>query len=190
MKETLILGIDVGKRASHYVLLEDNAVVDMGKFEDVVDLKIRANYAGVDAPLSFPTSGSYRECEKELIKRGIRLFPPNANFFRKITHIGMKIARFLRENGTEVFEVYPYATRKILNIAPELKKNTKSNMRLIQEELRKYLNFDEFENHDLLDSAISALTVKLFLEGRGDIVGGVDGKIIVPKVSSYSITDM
>ncbi|MBO8181559.1 MAG: DUF429 domain-containing protein [Archaeoglobus sp.] len=179
-----VLGIDVGVRLSHYVITSKRKVVEKGKLKkgELKDLDLAVEYAGIDAPLSFPEKGSLRECERQLYRYEIKLFPSGAEFFRPVVLRGMEIARTLEEKSVKVFEVYPYATRKILGIAPESKKNIKSGLEMIKTGLRKFIEFDELENADLVDAAIAALTVELYLENRGEIISGKDGSILVPKV--------
>jgi len=181
-----ILGIDVGLKSSWFVVLEGRKIIDSGVLSDLPD----ANFAGIDAPLSFPEKGALRECEKELLRRGIPLFPSGATFFRKIGEKGIELARELKRRGAEVYEVYPYATRFILGIAPEAKKNRKDGLMKIEEELRSHLEFEELENHHLVDAALSALTVYLFLKGDAEVISGRDGNILIPASESPSNVDV
>ncbi len=174
-------GIDVGIKKCVAAVVTDK-VLWVGEYEELKLEDLKA--AGIDAPLSFPDSGSYRECERKLIAMGIRLFPPKANFFEKISLKGMEIAKELKLKGVRVFEVYPYATRVILDIAPKAKKRKKSEAEKIRKELERFVEIPKsFQkmNHDEIDAIISALTVKLFFEGDGMEVWGRDGSIIIPK---------
>jgi|Deesub1362A_J573_1020465.scaffolds.fasta_scaffold00054_95 hypothetical protein len=185
-----VLGVDVGIKHSHYVVCREKEVVGKGELEkpekpgeldlDKINL-LKVDFAGIDAPLSLPKKGSLRECEKKLYKFGIRLFPSGAEFFRPVTLKGIEIAQLLENNSVRVFEVYPFATRKILGIAPESKKNRKTGLERIKLELRKYLEFDDLENPDLVDAAIAALTVELYIGGEAEFVSGEDGSILIPK---------
>ncbi|MBC7114576.1 MAG: DUF429 domain-containing protein [Archaeoglobi archaeon] len=169
-----ILGIDVGVRVSWFVLLKGSKVESSGALKSLPE----AEFAGVDAPLSFPAEGAFRECERELLRRGIPLFPSGAPFFQKTVRRGIEIAEELRRGGTEVYEVYPYATRKILGIGAGKRK--RKEWREIEEELRSYLTFDELENEHIVDSALCALTVLLYLSGKGELISGKDGEILIP----------
>ncbi len=175
----MFCGIDVGLKRSVAAVVGGRRLLWVGNYEDLDVSKVKA--AGIDAPLSFPASGNFRECERELQKRGITLFPPAAPFFRKIAERGIEIAEELRAKGVEVFEVYPYATRVALGIAPKAKKRTKGGLATILRDLRRYVDVPEL-NHDEVDAVIAALTVELYFEGRGEIVIGRDGSILVPKM--------
>ncbi len=178
MADCRIAGIDVGVKKSHMAILEGNRVIYLGVYDEC-DLDF--DFAGMDAPLTFPTKGHFRECERRLHAMGIRLLPPK--FIEGIAKRGMEIAKELREKGIEVYEVYPYATRVILNIAPKANKRKKRGRIEIERSLRKYVKFDELKSHDELDAIISALTVKMYVEGNGEILSGHDGSIIIPLLS-------
>ena len=170
-------GIDVGLKKSHAALISDSLKF-VGDYEEL-ELE-GVEVAGIDAPLTFPARGSLRECERLLLKMGIRLYPSGAPFFRSIALRGMEIAERLRKMGIEVYEVYPYATRVILNIAPKAKKQTKNGLEMIRAELSKWVEIPEL-SHDEVDAVIAALTVKLYQEGKGVKLEGIDGSIVVPK---------
>lgn len=169
-------GIDVGLKKSHAAVISDG-IEFIGEYEDLKFEGIKA--AGIDAPLSFPVRGAFRECERLLLKMGIRLFPSGAPFFRKVALRGMEIAEELYSKGIRVYEVYPYATRVILGIAPKAKKSKKDGLVEISKALSKWIEVDAV-THDEVDAVIAALTVKLYEEGRGVKLDGIDGSIIVP----------
>ncbi len=173
----MFCGIDVGiKKCAAAVI--DNELIFVGSYEEVDFSNVKA--AGIDAPLSFPSKGSLRECERLLLKMGIRLFPSGAPFFKKIALKGMEIAEELKKMGIEVFEVYPYATRVILGIAPREKKQRREGLKKISQDLSNYISIPEL-SHDEVDAVIAALTVKLYYEGKAMLLKGRDGAILVPK---------
>ncbi len=181
LENRLVAGIDVGLKKSHVAVLEGRRIVYIGDFEDFIRKGYDISAAGIDAPLSFPVEGSLRDCERELLKMGIRLFPSGAKFFRKIAERGIEIAEMLENRGVEVFEVYPYATRLILNIAPKAKKFRKEGRIQLISGLKRYVgNVNTGLSHDEIDAVLSALTVALFCEGKARLVCGKDGCILIP----------
>lgn len=168
----MIAGIDVGVSRCHMAILKGRDVVYLGEviFDDSIE------FVGIDAPLTMPKRGYFRECERELHKMGIRVIPPP--FLRKIHEIGKDLAR----RFNRVFEVYPYATRFILGI--RWSKRKKENRIKIAKELERFVRFPMTTDHNEIDAIISALTVKFYLEGRGEMVCGEDGCIIIPTRSS------
>jgi len=181
LENRLVAGIDIGLKKSNVAVLESRKLIYIGSFEDFVKEDFNIFAVGIDAPLSFPSTGSLRGCERELLKMGIRLFPSGARFFRKIAEKGIEVAEIFRNHGIYVFEVYPYATRVILNIAPKAKKFRKEGRVQLISELGDYVEgLSEDLGHDEIDAVISALTVALFYEGRARLISGKDGCILVP----------
>ncbi len=182
----LICGVDVGKKNYYLAFLRENKLIKTEKVSienlEVTDIP---NAVGIDAPLSFPFKGKLRECERKLIENGILLFPSGANFFRDIVINGIKIAFYFKNLGSEIFEVYPYATRVLLNIAPNERKRTKFGKLKILSKLKNYIKIYETDinklTHDELDAIISALTVYLFYKNKGVFIRGYDGEILIPK---------
>jgi len=172
-------GIDVGLKRSVSALISGRSVRVFHNPYRLIEEGVEA--VGIDSPLSFPESGPFRECERKLIEMGIRLFPSGAGFFRKVALKGMELAKAFESAGVEVYEVYPYATRVILNIAPHANKRRREGLEEIKRELERYVDAMLLRDHDEVDAAISALTVLLYRSGHGTVVDGTDGAIVVPK---------
>ncbi len=176
--ETVIAGIDVGVKKCHMALIEGDRVVYLGELR--LDFPIK--FAGIDSPLTMPQEGFFRECERKLHKMGIRVIPPI--FLKKVHEIGVKIAEELKSRDVNVLEVYPYATRWILGM--RWSKRRKEGRSKILESLKNYVEFPPTDDHNEIDAIVSALTVKMFLEGKGEIICGRDGCIIIPRRSHLS----
>ncbi len=175
----MYLGVDVGVKRSTVAILDDNGVADVGELGNV-SIPESIIGVGIDAPLSLPKKGYFRECERALLKMGIRLFPSGAGFFRRVCERGVEIAKMF--DGFEVFEVYPFATRVILGIAPGEKKSRKSGLEKIKLSLSRFVELGNFElDHNGVDAVIAALTVKLYYDGRAVVLKGEDGSILIPK---------
>jgi len=174
----VFLGIDVGIKKSHAAVISGRRIIYLGEYKNLDEYRITA--AGIDAPLSFPDKG-FRECERLLLKMGIRLFPPNAPFFKAIGLKGIEIAKKLKKVGVEVYEVYPYASRVFLNIVPKAKKTLKSGKKEILERLKEFVDVEEVGDHNEIDAIIAALTVEMYYKGKGYLIKGFDGEILVPK---------
>jgi predicted nuclease with RNAse H fold len=173
----IFAGIDVGKKCK-MAIIDEKKLIYAGDYE--IENISNAFAAGIDAPLTLPQNGMFRECERKLLKLGIRLFPSGAPFFRKTAILGMEIAENLRKMGLKVYEVYPYASRVLLNIAPKAKKRKREGLQEIILSLSRYIETPEL-SHDEVDAVISALTVREFVLGRGSSVEG-EGEIILPRV--------
>ncbi|WP_457590762.1 DUF429 domain-containing protein [Geoglobus sp.] len=173
-------GVDVGIRKSVFAVIDGPNARVLESYEHLLSENVSA--VGIDAPLSFPESGAFRECERELLRMGIRLFPSGVGFFRKVAERGMEIARNLQECGVEVYEVYPYATRVILGLAPEVSKRDPDGLIKIMQALSEHVRLDSsVRTHDDVDAVISAMTVMLYKKGAGRILSGKDGSILIPE---------
>jgi len=156
--------------------------------EDIIkriqDLKPKI--IAIDAPLSLPagrksleerTEVHLRECDRELLKRGIKFFPVTLGPMRKLTERGIKFKKILENKGLKVIEVYPGGAQDVLRIPR--KRNGLDKLRKGLEKLKvKGLN-ERMTDHEL-DAVTSALIGKLFLEGKTETFGRLDGEIIMP----------
>jgi hypothetical protein len=175
-----VCGVDIGLRKSHVAVLNGRELVCTEELDDFICHGFKCPSVGIDAPLSFPKEGNLRECEKELLKLGIRLFPSGARFFRRVAEKGIEVAEIFRKNSV-VFEVYPYATRVMLQLAPEVKKFSKKGREQIVSKLKGYVrNVQESCNHNEIDAILAALTVTLYHEGKARLISGKDGSILIP----------
>ncbi len=183
MRDKFIAGIDVGINISTICVMRDYSVISLLQAKSFEDIPV-VEFAGIDAPLSYPHSGNFRECEKKLQKMGIPLFPSASRIMKAVTEKGIEIKKDLEKKGVVVYEVYPYATRVILKLAPSARKTSKTGRRMIQDLLGEFVRDlpERLLSHDELDAIISALTVQLFVEGKGQEIEGKDGKIIVPRM--------
>ncbi len=163
--------MDVGYRRSILAILEGNDVVYMGE-----PTNVRCVLCGLDAPLAL-TKEAFRDCDREVLKLGIPLYPVNIEFMRRIHERAMELVRMLR--CSYVLEVYPHATRKLLGFV--YNKRKLHGRRRIEEHLGRYLNPGPYSNLDAdeLDALTAALTVRLFLDGRAGFVGR-ECRILVP----------
>ena len=85
-----------------------------------IDPKIVA----IDAPLSLPPgrksleerNGNHlRECDRELLKKGIKFFPVTLGPMRKLTERGMRLKKILEEENFITLEAYPGGARCVGN---------------------------------------------------------------------------
>ena len=141
----------------------------------------------IDAPLSLPTgrksieqrtSVHLRECDKELLKRGIRFFPVTLGPMRKLTSRGILLRKVLEKRRLKVIEVYPGGAQDILRIPR--KQRGLARLKAGLEKLGiKGLN-DEMNDHEL-DAVTCALVGKLFLPGKAIVYGTRVQAIVMPK---------
>ncbi len=141
----------------------------------------------IDAPLTLPKGRKsleqrspihLRECDRELLKRGIRFFPVTLGPMRKLTARGIRLRKIL-EKKYKVIEVYPGGAQDVLRI-PRKQHGLDKLRQGLQKTGIKGLN--DRMTHDELDAVTSALVGKMFLEGRTETFGEIDGQIVMPKI--------
>jgi len=141
----------------------------------------------IDAPLSLPsgrksieqrTKVHLRECDKELLKRGIKFFPVTLGPMRKLTSRGITLRRVLESKHFKVIEVYPGGAQDILKI-PRKQHGLRRLKASLEKQGIKGLN-DRMNDHEL-DAVTCALVGKLFLEGKTITYGTREQAIVMPK---------
>jgi predicted nuclease with RNAse H fold len=140
----------------------------------------------VDAPLSLPqgratieekTDVHLRECDMELLKRGIKFFPVTLGPMRKLTSRGIRLRGVLESNGFTVIEVYPGGAQDVLMI-PRKQRGLRG-LRTGLEKLGIEGLSGELSDHEL-DAVTCAYVGKLFLEGKATGYGTPEQAIVMP----------
>jgi len=141
----------------------------------------------IDAPLSLPsgresieqrTNVHLRECDKELLRKGIKFFPVTLGPMRKLTVRGMNLKRTLENKHFRVIEVYPGGAQDILGIPR--KQRGLDKLRTGLERVGVIGLNCRMSDHEL-DAVTCALVGKLFLEEKSVTYGIPEQAIIMPK---------
>ena len=188
-----IIGLDlagVETRPTGYCKLLDMKVETSLIYTDKEILceirKFRPRVVAIDAPLSLPPgrksleerNGNHlRECDKELLKKGIKFFPITLGPMRKLTERGLGLKKILEEEKFVALEAYPGGAQDVLGIPRKQKGLEKLKAGL--ENLGMKGLTSEMSDHEL-DAVTCAYVGKLFLEGEAVIYGSIDG-IVMPK---------
>lgn len=190
----LVIGIDLAgseRRDTGFCVITGRTAHVMVVHTDTEILaRIKAlrgkKFIGIDAPLSLPhgrknlerKSGvHFRRCDIALRERGIRFFPITLGPMRMLTKRGIALKRkILRmERHARVFEVYPGATYDSFHIQ-------RKDRKAIMHWAKKYVRLISRDySQDELDAVAAAITIKLYLKGKGMALGdGNEGQIIIP----------
>ncbi len=121
----------------------------------------------IDAPLTLPRgrccfddsccgTRKIRECDRMLISRGYRVFPPGFSFMKQLTLRGKALKEKLC--GYELIEVHPRTSMRILG--PR--------------------EFPEAHNEHERDACAAALTAFLYAEGKCEVLGDDEGTVVIP----------
>ena len=162
----VIVGLDLASKETNptgFALWDDGYVVTGIVYTDIQILNstVRAypDLVAIDAPLTY--SEGYREAEKELIRRGIKAFPPN--FVKELTWRAIR----LKARLGNVIEVFPSAFYKIMGVN--------------ENQLDRFVKFEHRPRtkHEL-DATACCLVSAMFLDGQAEAIGATGEKIIIP----------
>lgn len=191
----VVVGIDLAgspKRPTGLCVLRDQIAETHVVYsdEEILDFvgETRPTLVPIDAPLSLPNgrqsvhdrAGEHlRECDRELLRRGIRFFPITLGPMRMLTERGLGLKRRLSGMGYQAVECYPGAAQDLWRIP----RQHKDRLGLLNG-LRKLglRGLKKGATSDELDAATAALVGRWFLTGRGTMLGGETG-ILIPTVT-------
>jgi predicted nuclease with RNAse H fold len=190
----LIVGLDlagVESRPTGLCILRDMEAETSLVYKDEEVLKIimesKPKIVAIDAPLSLPsgresveqrTNVHLRECDKELLRRGIEFFPITLGPMRKLTNRGINLRRTLEKEHLRVIEVYPGGAQDILGIPRK-----QQGLEKLRAGLEKVgiMRLDHRMSDHELDAVTCALVGKLLLEGKSITYGTSEQALVMPK---------
>jgi uncharacterized protein len=197
-----IVGLDlagVETRPSGFCLLSEMLVKTSHLYSDKEIIKkiINANakIVAIDAPLYLPPGRTslqdregphLRESDRELLKRGIKIFPATLGPMRKLTARGMLLRGIFEDVNLNVIEAYPGGAQDILHI-PRKQKGLDKLLAGLQK--LGILGLNGLMSDHELDAVTCAYVGKLFLENNTVVYGSPSEGIVMPKEwrqSSYS----
>lgn len=155
--------------------------------DEILDLIHEAGPAlvPIDAPLTLPAGRKsihdrngehYRECDRELQRRGLRFFPITLGPMRALTERGMKLRAEIEAMGFRAIECFPGAAQDVWGLPRK-----QHDLEGLRAGLRgmKIKGITDDATNDELDAATGALTGRWFLLRKGEMLGGEDG-IVMP----------
>ena len=186
-KGKCVIGIDLAassRNPSGWALLKGNAVETSLVYTDseILENIVRNKPAliAIDALLSLPEKGEvFRKAEREMIRKGYRVFPPNLPAMKKLALRAIRLNRLTEKKRYKTIEVHPTSTRKALQMPLK-------DWKAIQEALKTLGLKGELETRLLatheIDAVTAALTAVLHLKSQTERVGDEEkGYIMVPK---------
>ncbi len=155
---------------------------------EILKLTLTSNpkVVAIDAPLCLPpgrktieerTSVHLRQCDRELLKLGIKLFPITLGPMRKLTVRGIALKGILQAKGFTVIEAYPGGAQDVFGIP---RKQQGEDKLLAGLEALGIEGLNSQMSHHELDAITCAYVGKLFLEGKAKIYGAPDQAIVMP----------
>ena len=190
----LVVGLDlagVESRPTGFCMLADMKAETSLIYTDKEILgkikESRPSVVAIDAPLSLPpgrksleerTSVHLRECDRELLKRGIKFFPVTLGPMRTLTKRGINLRFILEAEGLVVIEAYPGGAQDVLGIPRKQKGLEKLKAGLESLGIKGLKS--QMSDHEL-DAVTCAYVGKLFLEGKAVTYGAPNEGIVMPK---------
>lgn len=202
-----VVGIDLTgseQRGSGWCLLSGNHASTETVFTNA-DLLARTvaatpDLVSIDSPLCLPygrTSvgdddpgrlefGIMRQCERELKRRGVNVYPCLLPSMQKLTARGILLADALRKQGIPVIESYPGAAQDIMRIPRK-----GAGVEWLKKGLEEFGIVGPYTTqnvtHDELDAITSALVGTFHLAGLSEALGTEhESPLIIPKLDAKS----
>lgn len=185
-----IIGLDLAgknKNPTGLALLQGRRVQTSLIYTDteILDAITQSNpeLIAIDAPLSAPKKGFSRKADREMIKKGYRVFPPNFTYMKELTLRAVKLNKLIEEKKYRAIEVHPTSCRKALQMPLKEWKAIQETLKTLG--LKGTVETRQLISHEL-DAVTAALTAKLHLNHKTELVGDdEEGYIIVPKKAHW-----
>jgi predicted nuclease with RNAse H fold len=133
----------------------------------------------IDAPFHIPKEGILRKADREMIKRGYRVFPPRLPGMQKLTLRAMKLNKSIAKAGYKTIEVHPTSTRKALNMPTKDWRKTQTI--LVHIGLGGDIKVRTSASHEI-DAVTATLTAYLHLKNQTKALGDEqEGYIVIPE---------
>lgn len=190
-KDKCVIGIDLAassKNPTGWAMLRGKALQTALIYTDkeILESTVRNQPAviAIDAPLNLPKQGDFfRNADREMIRRGYKVFSPNFPAMQKLTLRAIKLNRIIGEKKYKVIEVHPTSTRKALEMPSKDWKAIQEILKTLG--LKGALETCTLTSHEI-DATTAALTAVLHLEKQTEQLGdNEEGYIIVPNKRNW-----
>lgn len=177
-RPTGICVMDDNLRASTRLVYTDDDIV-----RQIVEAK--PDVVAIDAPLALPRGREslskrsdvhLRECDRELLRMGIKFLPLTLGPMRQLTERGMQLTVELEMKGMTVIETYPGAAQDILRIPRKGKGLDKLAEGLRQAGIRGLVST---MTGDELDAVTCALVGIMYLRRTYRAIGNPDEILMI-----------
>jgi predicted nuclease with RNAse H fold len=190
------LAASVNRKTGFSVLYEDLSCFSRILYRDkeIIQATVleRPDIVCIDAPLFFPSGKKsfrkigpphLRECDRVLLRMGIKFFPITLGPMRSLTLRGIRLKRALVSEGIRVFESFPGAVQDLLGIP---RKNR--SLFLMESALRSLgLKISQEEGKldgDQMDAITMSVVGMMYLWGHGRLIGREDeGFMLIPDIN-------
>lgn len=139
--------------------------------------RFRPKVVAIDAPLSLPKDRKgLRQCDRKLLKLGIRLFPITFRAMSDLAKRGIALKEKLEAKGFQVIEVFPGGAQDLLGLPRK-----HHNLDGLREGLKSFgiKGLKPNASGDEIDAVTAAFVGWLWLNGFAELVEDSQGKGIV-----------
>lgn len=147
---------------------------------DILSFCSDASIVAIDSPLTLPLNENdmARELDKEMTKRGFRVFPALFSGMKKLTFRAIELKEHLLSKGKKVIEVHPKSTLRKLGIT--------------HSEILRYLKIHSQNriSKDEMDAIVCALTGLAYFLGEVETIEAEDGILYLPSSSFIEVIPM
>lgn len=190
MKNKVIIGIDLAgkpKNPTGWALWKSKKVETslIHTNEEILEGITHSDptIIAIDAPFSLPKKGILRIADREMIRRGYRVFPPCLPAMKTLTLRAIKLNKLTTKKGYRTIEVHSTSTRKALNMPLKDWRKIQTTLETIG--LEGTLKLRTLKCHEI-DAVTAALTAYLHMKNQTEAIGnGEEGYIIIPKKQDW-----
>ena len=190
-KAKCVIGIDLAassRNPTGWAILKNQNVKTKLLYTDneILESTLQTEPAliAIDAPLSLPKNGEFfRKTDKEMIRKGYRVLPPNFPVMKKLTLRAISLNKLIEEKTYKAIEVHPTSTRKALEMPLKDWKAIQENLKTLG--LKGEIETKPLATHEI-DAVTAALTAVLHLQSQTESIGNdEEGYTIVPKKRNW-----
>lgn len=190
LKAKVIIGIDLAgkpKNPTGWALWKNKKVETslIHTNKEVLDGVTHSdpNIIAIDAPFSLPNKGILRIAEREMIRRGYRVFPPCLPAMKTLALRAIELNKLMAKKGYKTIEVHPTSTRKALNMPLKDWRKIQTTLEAIG--LEGDLKLRALKSHEI-DAVTAALTAYLHMKNQAEAIGDAEeGYMIIPKKQDW-----
>src|SRR3972149_5434197 len=139
----------------------------------------------IDAPLSFPATGTLREVDRILARLGFRPYPPLMPSMAPVTKRGIALRAALEAAGSQVIETYPGAAQDTLGLPRKhvSRQQLATGLRHLGVHPLKTLD------GDILDAVTASYVAHCYLTGASEAIGPpYDVQVINPRPEALALS--
>jgi len=182
----LVGGLDLAakeSRCSGYAVIKYSgsvaevvAVKCLSSDDEIIDQVIRdgVKVLAVDAPLM--SEPRMRDLDRELIRMGLRVFPPSFRWMRDLTLRAWRLREKLLDKGVEVIETHPRSVLRYAGVGGIDELLTKLNV---------HSGFSGKLSGDVADALVCALVSLCYVLGCSEKVSAADGTLYMIRSSGF-----